>query len=139
MRALGDSPPQQIAEVVGLSIATVRSLHSRFLREGIASLSDRPGRGGSRRRHLDDAAEAAVLARFVARAKAGGVLSVADIRTAIEDEVGHRIAKSTIYRLMARHGWRKIAPRPHHPGRDAAAAEDFKKRSRRSSRPNASG
>lgn len=135
MRALDDSPPQRIAEVVGLSVATVRSLHSRFLREGITCLSDRPGRGGSRRRHLDDAAEAAVLVGFVKRAKAGGVLDVAEIRAAIEAEIGHPVAKSTIYRLMARHGWRKIAPRPRHPGRDPSAADGFKKGSRRSSRP----
>jgi len=36
MRALDASPPERIAEVTGLSVATVRVIHSRFLREGIA-------------------------------------------------------------------------------------------------------
>lgn len=34
MRALDSSPPNHIAAVTGLSVATVRILHSRFLREG---------------------------------------------------------------------------------------------------------
>jgi hypothetical protein len=29
--------------------------------------------------------------------------------------------------LLARHGWRKLMPRPHHPQRDLAAQQDFKK------------
>jgi DNA-directed RNA polymerase specialized sigma24 family protein len=34
MRALDSSPLNQIAAVTGLSVATVRIQHSRFLREG---------------------------------------------------------------------------------------------------------
>ncbi len=34
MRALNPSPPSLIAGVTGLSVATVRILHSRFLRQG---------------------------------------------------------------------------------------------------------
>lgn len=132
MRALDDLPPERIAAVVGLSVATVRGLHSQFLRQGVASLVDRPGRGGSRRRHLSDETEQRILADFIERAKTGGVLNVGEIRKAVEAEIGHRVATSTIYRLMIRQGWRKVAPRPHHPHRDPAAVEPFKKSSRKS-------
>src|SRR5580704_5911495 len=42
---------------------------------------------------------------------------------------GHRArtSKSTIYNLLARHGWRKLMPRPFHPRRDIAAQNAFKK------------
>ena len=30
-------------------------------------------------------------------------------------QVGHEVDDSTIYRLLARHGWRKLMPRPTHP------------------------
>ena len=55
IRALDASPPLRIAQVTGLSVNTVRVLHSRFLREGEAFLVDRPGRGGRRRALLDGA------------------------------------------------------------------------------------
>lgn len=49
MRALDASPPARIAEVTGLSVATIRVIHSRFLREGESWLVNRPGRVGKRR------------------------------------------------------------------------------------------
>lgn len=127
MRALDQSPPSTIAAIVGLSVATVRSLHSQFLRQGVSCLVGRPGRGGSRRRKLSDEAEARILDGFIERAKIGGVLNVGEIREAIQKEAGHQVGTSTIYRLMSRRGWRKVAPRPHHPKRDPAAVEPFKK------------
>jgi hypothetical protein len=41
--------------------------------------------------------------------------------------------RETIYRLLARHGWRKVMPRPQHPGRDPAAQAAFKGGSLRNS------
>ena len=32
--------------------------------------------------------------------------------------------------MMARHGWRKVVPRPHHPKSDTATQADFKKTGR---------
>jgi transposase len=37
------------------------------------------------------------------------------------------LARSTIYRLLERHGWRKVMPRPRHPKADVAAQAAFKK------------
>jgi len=42
-----------------------------------------------------------------------------------------KVAASTVYRLLERAGWRKVAPRPSHPRKDPAAEEAFKKSSRR--------
>src|SRR6266850_868334 len=41
--------------------------------------------------------------------------------------IGHETSNSTVYNLLARHGWRKLMPRPFHPKRDLAAQHDFKK------------
>jgi transposase len=53
--------------------------------------------------------------------------------------VGHEVHKSTISRLLRRHGWRKPMPRPVHPKASPEAQEQFKKTSqpqlRRPSRP----
>ena len=37
------------------------------------------------------------------------------------------LGRSTIYRLLERHGWRKVVPRPRHPKADVAAQAAFKK------------
>jgi len=48
-------------------------------------------------------------------------------QAACEKAIGHETSKSTIYNLLARHGWRKLMPRPFHPSRDIAAQNAFKK------------
>ena len=54
---------------------------------------------------------------------------VSEIRAAYERAVGHPVPKSTVYRMLARQGWRKLAPRPRHPRSDIQAQEAWKKNS----------
>lgn len=129
MRALDASPPERIAEVTGLSMTTVRVIHSRFLREGEACLVGRPGRGGKRRSLLTGAQEEKLLARHAASAARGELVEAGAFRRDYESLVGHKVAASTVYRLLNRAGWRKIAPRPSHPRKDPAAEVSFKKSS----------
>ena len=63
------------------------------------------------------------------KARAGGVLVVGEIKTAYEKKAGKQVPKSTVYRMLARHGWRKIAPRPKHPKAEIGVQEEFKKSS----------
>ena len=46
---------------------------------------------------------------------------VHDLKAAYETAIGHATSHSTIYNVLARHGWRKLMPRPFHPKRDIAA------------------
>jgi hypothetical protein len=71
--------------------------------------------------------EAVFLNDFATRAGEGSILVVREIHQAFEERLGRKVAESTIYRLLARHGWRKVVPRPFHPKRKAESAEDFKK------------
>ena len=48
-------------------------------------------------------------------------------RKAMEEKLGRTVPLATAYRLLHRHGWRKIAPRPKHPNNDPVAQETFKK------------
>jgi transposase len=131
MRALDASPPERIAEVTGLCVATVRVIHSRFLREGIACLVGRPGRGGKRRTLLTPKQAEQLLERHAAAAARGEVIEAGAFRRDYQELVGHKVAASTVYRLLARSGWRKLAPRPSHPRKDPEAEAAFKKSSRR--------
>ena len=68
-----------------------------------------------------------VLAPFVARAESGGMLTVTEIQRAYEVQTGKSVAPSTVYRLLDRHGWRKVVLRPRHPKTDVAAQAALKK------------
>lgn len=134
IRALDASPPEHIAAVTGLSVNTVRVLHSRFLREGEAFLTGRPGRGGRRHSLLSDEQQAALLKQHLHAAGEGHIIEAGTFKRAYEAFVGHPVAATTVYRLLAKAGWRKIVPRPSHPGKKPEAEAAFKKSTRTSSR-----
>ena len=48
----------------------------------------------------------------------------------IEARLGKPLALSSVYRMLARHGWRKLAPDTRHPDGDPQAREDWKKSAR---------
>ena len=93
---------------------------------GINALRPKPI-GGRMRENMTVAEEKALLARFAKAAGAGEMLNIDDLKAAYEQAIGHRTSDSTIYNVLARHGWRKLMPRPFHPKRDLAAQHDFKK------------
>ena len=126
IRATLGSTAAEIAQLLGWSTATVHVIHSRWAKEGQA-LFDLRGRGGRRHQHLSADAEADLLAPFAAQAQAGGLLHVSEIKHALEQQVGTTVAASTVYRMLDRHGWRKVVPRPRHPKADMQAQGAFKK------------
>ncbi len=122
-------PASQIALHTGVSIATVRLVISTYNRLGPAAL-DTPGKGGRRNEYLTVTEEQAFLAPFFARAARGEIATSTEILHALEAHVGHAVHQSTVYRLLERHGWRKLVPRPTHPQADPAEQEAFKTTSR---------
>ena len=126
IRATLGSSAAEIARLLGWSTATVHVMHSRWAKEGEA-IFDVRSRGGRRHQHLTPRQEQALLAPFVKRAQAGGMLTVAEVQRAYQERAGKEVARSTIYRLLDRHGWRKVVRRPRHPKADVAAQAAFKK------------
>jgi transposase len=126
LRATLACSASQIAQVLGWATATVHITHSRWAKEG-ESLFDLKGKGGRKNQLLSEQQEAEVLAPFIEQASAGGVLKVAEVQQAYEARVGKAVPNSTVYRVLARHGWRKVMPRPRHPKADVAARGAFKK------------
>ena len=126
IRATLGSTAAEIAQLLGWSTATVHVIHSRWAKEGEA-LFDLRARGGRRHQHLSAQEEDRLLAPFAAKAHAGGLLHVSEIRRALEQQVGSPVAASTVYRMLDRHGWRKVVPRPRHPKADMQAQGAFKK------------
>lgn len=126
IRATLGSTAAEIARLLGWSTATVHVIHSRWAKEGDA-IFDLKAKGGRRNQYLAVEEEAAFLQPFLAKAEMGGILNIHEIKAAFEARVGRSVAKTTIYRLLERWNWRKIAPRPRHPKADPAAQAAFKK------------
>ena len=121
---------EEIARHCGVSKATVHAVISRYKRLGVAAI-ETPGKGERRRQYLTLEEEKEFLAPFFAQAERGEIATVGQIWRAFEARVGHEVDDSTIYRLLARHGWRKLMPRPRHPQADPQVQEQFKKTLRR--------
>ena len=83
--------------------------------------------GGRNNAYMPRQEEEEFLRPFTERAPSGGIVEVQEIHKAFEARVGERVPKSTIYRLLHRHGWRKIIPRKKHPKSDPLAQEEVKK------------
>ncbi len=129
LRAALDLSSSDTATAVGWRPGTVRVVQSQYFKQGPSVLVGQ-GRGGRRHENLSREQEKGLLATFLERAKEGGVLVVSEVKAAYEKAVGHSVPKSTVYRMLARNGWRKITPRRHHPKSNAAQQEAFKKNSR---------
>ena len=126
LRARHEFFPKQIAQITGYSVGTVYNLHSRYLKEGDCVFDlGRPG--GRNAAHMTPEQERAFLEPFAPSGDAGGILEVGPIHRAHCKALGRDIPLSTTYRLLHRHGWRKIQPRSRHPRADREAQADFKK------------
>jgi transposase len=117
----------------GVKPQTVRNLLTAYRQRGPAGV-ETPGRGQRQRAYLSLEQEQKLLEEFWEESRAGHVSTARAIKAALEGEVGHSVAKSTVYRLMRRHQWRQVVPRPHHPQGTVERQEAFKKTSPRRSR-----
>jgi transposase len=120
------STAESIALHCGVSIHGVHTLISRENRYGLAA-RETTGKGGRRREHLSLEQERQLLESCVEHAKQGEGVVLADIHHASETAVGHAVAERTVSRLLKRHGWRKLTPRPRHPKASKHGQEAFKK------------
>ena len=119
-------PQPAIAEAMGVSLSTVNRAHMAYDHGGLKALKSKPS-GGRKRENMTFTEEKALLGRFANTAGAGEMLNIHDLKAAYEKAIRHETSNSTIYNLLARHGWRKLMPRSFHPKRDIVAQNAFKK------------
>jgi transposase len=110
-------------QIVGRSRGTVVRLRKKF---GVLKSQDRNW-GGRRYGYMTIEQERQFLSQFLDQASDGGVLVASEIKRAFETQVGHKVAESSIYRMLDRHDWRTIIPRPRHPKSNAEAQEGLKR------------
>ena len=93
----------------------------------MSSIKDK--RGGRYRENMTLAEEADFLEPFIEKGKTGALAVAGEIKRVYEEKVGHTVAESTIYRLLDRHGFRKIVPYKRHKKAKTEDQEAFKKTS----------
>ena len=122
----------QTAALLGVGRATVVRLQKRFRDTRAGRVPVKPsGWGGRRNALLTFAEERAFLAPWLEQAGTGSVLVVSPLRAALAQQLGQPVKPSVVYRLLARHGWRKVAPDTRHPKSDPAVQAAWKKNSRK--------
>lgn len=121
---------QDTAAAIGRSVGATCAMRTRFaaVREGRRS-APRSKRDLRNRATASLEREAQVLDAVLRDAQGGAVLVVPQLRPLIEKRLGKTLALSSVYRMLARHGWRKLAPDTQHPDGDPAAREAWKKNS----------
>lgn len=126
LRAEKDMKLQEISEIVGYNYKSVGNIISKYFKEGLPGILGENRKGGNKR-NLTVEEEDTFIQPFMKKAEQGKLLIVAKIHSAYEELVGHTVPPSTIYRMLARHNWRKIMPRSKHPKANPADQEAYKK------------
>jgi transposase len=121
---------EQTAEVMGVGRSTVARLQKQF-REQVSAGIEQPARnwGGRRRSLMSEEEEVKFLQPWLEPAAAGQMVVVSPIRAALAQRLGRPVKASVVYRMLARHGWRKVAPDTRHPKSKPDIQEDWKKNS----------
>lgn len=128
LRINGKMTVSEISKATGFAESTIHNLHSRCKKVGLMA-------GISRRKHLVRnhsylklSEEQEVVYGLLNQAKKGVLVTIQEIHSTLEKRIGHKIQRSTAYRMLRRHHWRKIVPKPCHPKHNASVAEEYKKK-----------
>jgi hypothetical protein len=119
---------EQTAKIIGRSKGATCSMRIRFAQVSAGLRSAPRSKHTLRNRAKADLErEEQVLNEVLASAATGGIVVVSQLKPAVEALLGKTMALSTLYRMLARHGWRKLAPDTKHPQGDQEMREAWKK------------
>jgi len=118
----------ETAGLLGIGTASVNRLQARCGSRGRSASKPRNW-GGRRRALLTPQEEIEFLQPWAEQAQSAGLLVLSPIRAALALRVGHPVKASVVWRLLARHGWRKVAPDTKHPKNDPKIMNAWKKNS----------
>jgi len=120
-----DISNKEISDITLFSKSRIKVIHANYRKGGLAELIDK--RGGRHRENMTLQQEQELLIPFEQESKSGTLVVAGKIKQAYEQRVGHSVAESTIYRMLDRHGFRKITPYRRHKKADGKEQEAFKK------------
>jgi transposase len=118
----------EVSVKTGFCKQYITDLTSKYHQKGISAIVENQYIGNNRNLSFEE--EAALLNTFKKAAESGQLVSVSDILAAYEAKIGRSTAKDhgRIYRVLARHGWRKVMPRIKHPNKASDEAIEATKK-----------
>ena len=116
----------EIAEKTGFKKQYITELMGEYRRNGLAEYAKKQYKGN--RRNMSIAEEEVFLAQFKKLAEQGKIIETSELKAAYEEKTGHKIGKGQIYRVLARHNWRKVMPRSKHPNKASDEAIEASKK-----------
>lgn len=116
---------KEIAEAVGISAPYVSQLATKYFAGGIEAIAG--NQYGGNRRNMSIEEEENTLKPFYELAEKGEIIEIADINKAYQGKVDHKVGEKQIYRVLHRHGWRKIIPKSKHPKKSDEEAVEASK------------
>jgi transposase len=126
LRVVNGLETKKISEISGLSASTIDTVISEYNKYGLEKILLK--KQGGNHRYLSEKEEKDFLLDFEKQAEKGCILEIALIQKAYEEKIGKKVTKSAIYKLLRRHGWRKVMPRSKHPNKASdEAIEAYKK------------
>jgi len=117
---------QEAAEAVGTTKGVIYDWSSRYKKNGINGLIEKP-RGGRKRSYMSLEEEKKLLEELYNDASKGLIVISKAIKLKAEEKLGKTVSHDFATDLLNRHGWRKIVPRPKHPNSSKEKQEEFKK------------
>ena len=103
----------EVAEATGFHAGSVTRLVAKYRDRGIEAIAGNHYGGNHRNMSVEE--EAAILEPFKERAEKGELVEISEIAKAYQSAVAHPVSNGQIYRVLHRHGWRKVMPRSRHP------------------------
>lgn len=119
---------REIAERLGIHKTSVSAMCMRYMDLGLEEYAR--NKYTSHRRLLSEEEETAILERFRRMAEAGQEVTVKEIKAAFDEACGKDTGNVYIYKVLKRHRWRKVVPRPKHPKAAGKEACDASKKLR---------
>lgn len=117
---------KEIAKEMGISAPYISQLAAKYFKGGIEAISG--NHYGGNHRNMSYEEEEAILEPFYEKAEKGEMVEISEIKTAYQEKVDHKISEVQIYRVLHRHGWRKIMPRSRHPKKASPEAIEASKK-----------
>lgn len=102
----------EIAQKLDTSDKMVSQWVSAYINNGgIAALLPKERIGMHRNLSIEEEKE--FLSAYTKQAEAGQIIDLNELKAAYIEKVGHSIGGSQIYRMLERHGWRKVMSNSH--------------------------
>lgn len=125
---IGPFHAHEVAGMLGVSTQAIWLWLGQYNKHGPSAL-DRQGRGGRRWAFLSFEEEEILLQPFRRRAAQGEIVTAKAMWPEISQTIGREVSLAFVYKLLHRHGWRKLGPRPRHVKSNPEVQDDFKKNS----------